>query len=142
MVCFVFLTAKIFELLNISLKKNDAELKLRNGNVRVNYCLRSQHFLLVLKFWQTMFTARGLSLAYTQMQGNIMTSTHHDKNLYNIIIGKKLHILVMEITELIHTHTHTHISIYLCRYFTCSKTMPGSLGHEEQDAKTFASWVS
>ncbi|KAM1302579.1 hypothetical protein ACFX2F_020524 [Malus domestica] len=23
-------------------------------------------------------------------------------------------------------------------YFTCSKTMPGSLGHEEQDAKTFA----
>ncbi|KAF8378922.1 hypothetical protein HHK36_030271 [Tetracentron sinense] len=27
-------------------------------------------------------------------------------------------------------------------YFTCSKTMPGSLGHEEQDAKTFASWVS
>lgn len=29
-----------------------------------------------------------------------------------------------------------------CRYFTCSKTMPGSLGHEEQDAKTFASWVT
>lgn len=25
-------------------------------------------------------------------------------------------------------------------YFTCSKTMPGSLGHEEQDANTFASW--
>ncbi|XP_050234856.1 alpha-galactosidase 1-like isoform X1 [Mercurialis annua] len=25
-------------------------------------------------------------------------------------------------------------------YFTCSKTMPGSLGHEERDAKTFASW--
>nr|ARV78455.1 alpha-galactosidase [Vernicia fordii] len=25
-------------------------------------------------------------------------------------------------------------------YFTCSGTMPGSLGHEEQDAKTFASW--
>lgn len=25
-------------------------------------------------------------------------------------------------------------------YFTCSKQMPGSLGHEEQDAKTFASW--
>ncbi|KAJ0037621.1 hypothetical protein Pint_21937 [Pistacia integerrima] len=25
-------------------------------------------------------------------------------------------------------------------YFTCSKTMPGSLGHEEEDAKTFASW--
>ncbi|KAA3488493.1 alpha-galactosidase-like [Gossypium australe] len=24
---------------------------------------------------------------------------------------------------------------------TCSKTMPGSLGHEEQDAKTFALWV-
>ncbi|RWW71644.1 hypothetical protein BHE74_00020597 [Ensete ventricosum] len=23
---------------------------------------------------------------------------------------------------------------------TCSKTMPGSLGHEEQDAKTFAAW--
>jgi alpha-galactosidase len=23
---------------------------------------------------------------------------------------------------------------------TCSQTMPGSLGHEEQDAKTFASW--
>nr|GFB85248.1 alpha-galactosidase [Tanacetum cinerariifolium] len=23
---------------------------------------------------------------------------------------------------------------------TCSKQMPGSLGHEEQDAKTFASW--
>ena len=28
-----------------------------------------------------------------------------------------------------------------CRYFTCSKKMPGSLGHEEHDAKTFASWV-
>ncbi|KAL3635888.1 Alpha-galactosidase 1 [Castilleja foliolosa] len=25
-------------------------------------------------------------------------------------------------------------------YFTCSKKMPGSLGHEEQDAETFASW--
>ncbi|PIA35329.1 hypothetical protein AQUCO_03500017v1 [Aquilegia coerulea] len=25
-------------------------------------------------------------------------------------------------------------------YLTCSKTMPGSLGHEKQDAKTFASW--
>ncbi|RZC19784.1 Alpha-galactosidase, partial [Glycine soja] len=23
---------------------------------------------------------------------------------------------------------------------TCSKRMPGSLGHEEQDAQTFASW--
>jgi alpha-galactosidase len=29
----------------------------------------------------------------------------------------------------------------LCRYYTCSKTMPGSLGHEDQDAKNFASWV-
>ncbi|KAG6778704.1 hypothetical protein POTOM_015048 [Populus tomentosa] len=26
-------------------------------------------------------------------------------------------------------------------YRTCSKKMPGSLGHEEQDAKTFAEWV-
>ncbi|XP_042011326.1 alpha-galactosidase 1-like [Salvia splendens] len=25
-------------------------------------------------------------------------------------------------------------------YFTCSKKMPGSLGHEEHDAKTFAKW--
>ncbi|XP_010546253.1 PREDICTED: alpha-galactosidase 1 isoform X1 [Tarenaya hassleriana] len=25
-------------------------------------------------------------------------------------------------------------------YFTCSKTMPGSLGHEEHDAMTFAEW--
>ncbi|GAB2275346.1 Alpha-galactosidase 1 [Dionaea muscipula] len=25
-------------------------------------------------------------------------------------------------------------------YYTCSKLMPGSLGHEEQDARTFASW--
>ncbi|XP_057550789.1 alpha-galactosidase 1-like [Amaranthus tricolor] len=25
-------------------------------------------------------------------------------------------------------------------YYTCSKTMPGSLGHEQQDATTFASW--
>ncbi|RWR84481.1 alpha-galactosidase-like protein [Cinnamomum micranthum f. kanehirae] len=25
-------------------------------------------------------------------------------------------------------------------YTTCSKTMPGSLGHEERDARTFASW--
>ncbi|KAK8617508.1 hypothetical protein V6N13_080420 [Hibiscus sabdariffa] len=25
-------------------------------------------------------------------------------------------------------------------YFTCTRKMPGSLGHEEQDAKTFASW--
>lgn len=25
-------------------------------------------------------------------------------------------------------------------YYTCSKKQPGSLGHEEQDAKTFASW--
>lgn len=25
-------------------------------------------------------------------------------------------------------------------YLTCSKKMPGSLGHEERDAKTFASW--
>ncbi|BAH93908.1 Os07g0452100, partial [Oryza sativa Japonica Group] len=24
---------------------------------------------------------------------------------------------------------------------TCSKTMPGSLGYEDIDAKTFASWV-
>ncbi|XP_048438309.1 alpha-galactosidase-like isoform X1 [Pyrus x bretschneideri] len=25
-------------------------------------------------------------------------------------------------------------------YYTCSNTMPGSLGHEEQDARTFAEW--
>ncbi|XP_019235682.1 PREDICTED: alpha-galactosidase 1-like [Nicotiana attenuata] len=25
-------------------------------------------------------------------------------------------------------------------YYTCSRKMPGSLGHEEQDAKTFAAW--
>ncbi|GMY18570.1 alpha-galactosidase 1-like [Fagus crenata] len=25
-------------------------------------------------------------------------------------------------------------------YYTCSRTMPGSLGHEDQDAKNFASW--
>ncbi|XP_054801453.1 alpha-galactosidase 1-like [Prosopis cineraria] len=25
-------------------------------------------------------------------------------------------------------------------YFTCSRQMPGSLGHEQQDAQTFASW--
>nr|AIL28756.1 alpha galactosidase isoform 2 [Cocos nucifera] len=25
-------------------------------------------------------------------------------------------------------------------FYTCSKQMPGSLGHEDQDAKTFASW--
>lgn len=31
--------------------------------------------------------------------------------------------------------------LVLHRYLTCSKTMPGSLGHEEQDAKTFAEWV-
>jgi hypothetical protein len=30
---------------------------------------------------------------------------------------------------------------FSCRNLTCSKRMPGSLGHEEQDAKTFASWV-
>ena len=30
---------------------------------------------------------------------------------------------------------------FICRNQTCSKRMPGSLGHEEQDAKTFASWV-
>jgi hypothetical protein len=30
----------------------------------------------------------------------------------------------------------------LLSYRTCSKKMPGSLGHEEQDAKTFAEWVS
>ena len=34
---------------------------------------------------------------------------------------------------------HVHL---FCRYFTCAKAMPGSLGHEEKDAKTFASWVS
>jgi hypothetical protein len=27
------------------------------------------------------------------------------------------------------------------RFKTCAKVQPGSLGHEEQDAKTFASWV-
>ncbi|KAL9261119.1 Alpha-galactosidase-like protein [Drosera capensis] len=32
--------------------------------------------------------------------------------------------------------------IYSCAgNFTCSGTMPGSLGHEDEDAKTFASWV-
>ena len=28
-----------------------------------------------------------------------------------------------------------------CRYKTCAKAQPGSLGYEEKDAKTFASWV-
>jgi hypothetical protein len=32
-------------------------------------------------------------------------------------------------------------NVYFCRTLTCAKTMPGSLGYEEQDAKTFASWV-
>lgn len=34
----------------------------------------------------------------------------------------------------------THIYM-VYRYLTCSKTMPGSLGYEEKDAKTFAEWV-
>jgi len=38
--------------------------------------------------------------------------------------------------------TFFNLSQILCRNQTCSKTMPGSLGHEEQDAKTFASWVT
>ena len=38
--------------------------------------------------------------------------------------------------------TFFNLSQFLCRTQTCSKTMPGSLGHEEQDAKTFASWVT
>jgi alpha-galactosidase len=32
--------------------------------------------------------------------------------------------------------------ILFCINKTCSGKMPGSLGYEEQDAKTFASWVS
>jgi len=35
---------------------------------------------------------------------------------------------------------YDHLQL-LCRNQTCSKRMPGSLGHEIQDAKTFASWV-
>lgn len=35
----------------------------------------------------------------------------------------------------------TSDTLILPRTETCSKTMPGSLGHEEQDANTFASWV-
>ncbi|TXG60907.1 hypothetical protein EZV62_012270 [Acer yangbiense] len=38
-------------------------------------------------------------------------------------------------------HKGLRLGIYTdAGYFTCSKTMPGSLGHEEQDAKSFASW--
>lgn len=33
------------------------------------------------------------------------------------------------------------IFFWFYRYLTCSKTMPGSLGYEEKDAKTFAEWV-
>ena len=34
-----------------------------------------------------------------------------------------------------------NIYTYMCRNETCSRQMPGSLGYEEQDANTFASWV-
>jgi hypothetical protein len=35
-----------------------------------------------------------------------------------------------------------HTNHFLFSSRTCSQQMPGSLGHEEQDAKTFASWVT
>ncbi|GAY47500.1 hypothetical protein CUMW_104930 [Citrus unshiu] len=40
------------------------------------------------------------------------------------------------------TRLHSHLGSKLLQimYQTCSGTMPGSLGHEEQDAKNFASW--
>ena len=61
------------------------------------------------------------------MQGNAFLPCPLQTKIYDILRNSIL------VDELVH-----HIS---CRYFTCSKTMPGSLGHEEQDAKSFASWV-
>jgi len=46
----------------------------------------------------------------------------------------------MSMPVLIYSSLSDHLR-FLCRNQTCSKRMPGSLGHEEQDAKTFASWV-
>lgn len=61
-----------------------------------------------------------------EMQGNVLTI---DAQLYESCIGYM-------------TIAYGFNSVFiLYRYYTCSKTMPGSLGFEEQDAKTFASWV-
>ncbi|KAI9153707.1 hypothetical protein LWI28_015377 [Acer negundo] len=72
----------------------------------------------------TMFTARGLSSGFTSMLGKMTSDApRHELILHNYIEFCKFIVIV--------TTKHIYASAI---YF------PGSLGHEEQDAKTFASW--
>ncbi|KAK4834282.1 hypothetical protein QYF36_020221 [Acer negundo] len=73
---------------------------------------------------KTMFTARGLSSGFTSMLGKMTSDApRHELILHNYIEFCRFIVIV--------TTKHIYASAI---YF------PGSLGHEEQDAKTFASW--
>lgn len=83
-----------------------------------------------------MFTAKASSLGFTQMLGMAIALTQASLVKF-ITLGERKQ-------EKKKPSFDYHINFNLvsfCRSRTCSQTMPGSLGHEEQDAKTFASWV-
>lgn len=94
---------------------------------RVIWCLRNPHFLLGWRLWLTMFMERDSSWEYTQMLGNLGCIRIMHTRI--VLMCWIINIVVILWCALV------------CSYFTCSKQMPGSLGHEEQDAKTFAFWV-
>lgn len=59
-------------------------------------------------------------------------------------LKRKINYMIVGIL-LLYEHKHLR-NVYFCvdliSYSTCSTTMPGSFGHEDQDARTFAEWVS
>ncbi|KAF8672398.1 hypothetical protein HU200_049605 [Digitaria exilis] len=81
-----------------------------------------------------------------RLQGNLVANTktfpHGIKALADYIHSKGLKLGIYSDagdTPSFHSALRS-FNGFLCRFQTCAKVQPGSLGHEEQDAKTFASW--
>lgn len=92
---------------------------------RVNWSLILKHFRQELKLLPSIYTEKDSSLEFILMLGKLKflcIFTWVSSVLYSL--------------QPLSIHHHS-----ICRVFTC-QVRPGSLYHENDDAKLFASWVS
>lgn len=114
--------------------------------LRVTWFQIKEHSPLASRRLQIMSTRKGWSSASTVMLGmlaiqfiiKITLICSHTVATKLFIGPRKLEFVNMIKWQCTETNWHHAMN---CRTRTCSNKMPGSLDHEEQDVKTFASWV-
>lgn len=106
----------------VNLHSTAFELISDNELCRKDFFQKTLHFLMASNILLITCTVKVSSWEFIQMQGE-----EFDKTFFSEWLEKR-------------SLDHYWCQL-VCRSQTCSKTMPGSLGYELIDAKTFAEWV-